>query len=61
MEIGKTREDGQVWDGEDWIDPESIQDIKDCDHMCTSDCRRDGCNCACGEWHNEELIDKLNK
>lgn len=23
----------------------------DCEHMCSSNCRRVGCNCACGEWH----------
>lgn len=24
----------------------------DCEHMCSSNCRREGCNCACpGEWH----------
>jgi hypothetical protein len=22
-----------------------------CDHACTSNCRREGCNCLCGEWH----------
>jgi hypothetical protein len=22
-----------------------------CEHDCTSDCRHDGCNCLCGEWH----------
>lgn len=22
-----------------------------CDHQCTSDCRRKGCNCDCGEFH----------
>ena len=23
----------------------------DCDHICKSDCRRNGCNCDCGEYH----------
>lgn len=23
----------------------------DCEHVCSSDCRREGCNCTCGEWH----------
>lgn len=23
----------------------------DCNHQCTSNCRREGCNCLCGEWH----------
>ena len=22
-----------------------------CNHECKSDCRRDGCNCDCGEYH----------
>lgn len=36
----------------------------DCDHVCTSDCRREGCECLCGEYHNsmtaEELIEAKN-
>ncbi len=27
-----------------------------CDHMCTSMCRNIGCNCECGEYHNEDGI-----
>lgn len=23
-----------------------------CDHMCTSNCRKVGCNCLCGEFHD---------
>lgn len=23
----------------------------DCTHLCSSDCRREGCNCECGEYH----------
>ncbi len=23
----------------------------ECNHVCTSDCRREGCNCNCGEFH----------
>lgn len=26
----------------------------DCDHICTSDCRREGCNCDCGEYHKHD-------
>lgn len=27
---------------------------EECHHVCTSNCRRNGCNCACGgEWHCE--------
>jgi len=22
-----------------------------CDHQCTSNCRKNGCNCGCGEFH----------
>ena len=22
-----------------------------CQHQCWSNCRREGCNCICGEWH----------
>ena len=25
-----------------------------CDHQCTGNCRRVGCNCECGEWHNSK-------
>jgi len=33
-----------------------------CDHVCTSNCRREGCNCECGEWHGtyEEDTSKLS-
>jgi hypothetical protein len=35
----------------------SIAEVANCDHICKSDCRRDGCDahgCVCGgEWHNE--------
>ncbi len=24
---------------------------ENCDHQCTSSCRREGCNCECGEFH----------
>lgn len=30
---------------------ESMEAVRSCDHMCSGNCRRDGCNCACGEWH----------
>lgn len=23
----------------------------ECTHSCTSNCRKNGCNCACGEYH----------
>ena len=28
--------------------------IQECDHICSGNCRRNGCNCACGEWHDEQ-------
>lgn len=24
---------------------------KNCGHVCSSNCRREGCNCICGEYH----------
>lgn len=27
--------------------------IKNCGHSCTSNCRRVGCNCDCGEYHKD--------
>jgi hypothetical protein len=31
---------------------EYCRDIE-CDHTCSGNCRRNGCNCECGEWHKE--------
>jgi hypothetical protein len=28
--------------------------VLECDHICSGNCRRNGCNCECGEWHNEQ-------
>jgi hypothetical protein len=28
--------------------------MNNCDHRCTGNCRRVGCNCECGEWHEEQ-------
>ena len=25
--------------------------VEGCSHECTSNCRREGCNCECGEYH----------
>lgn len=30
---------------------ESFAEALNCKHECTSNCRRNGCNCACGEYH----------
>ena len=27
--------------------------IRNCEHACTSNCRREGCQCDCGEYHIE--------
>ncbi len=45
--------------GQDWENDaeEYVKDVRECDHMCSGNCRRVGCNCACGEWHKE--IDKV--
>jgi hypothetical protein len=26
-----------------------------CDHVCSGNCRREGCNCQCGEFHQEAV------
>ena len=30
-----------------------------CDHSCTSECRRSGCNCLCGEFHDSMTQDEV--
>lgn len=48
--VGKN-EDGELeflGDQDAW---DSFDEVQNCDHDCTSNCRREGCNCACGEWH----------
>lgn len=30
-----------------------------CDHECSSNCRREGCNCRCGEYHEVEPPDAM--
>ena len=32
-----------------------------CDHNCTSDCRREGCNCLCGEFHGESTPEEIEE
>lgn len=39
-----------------------------CGHLCSGNCRRVGCNCICGEWHEypeevreQEAIDYQNE
>lgn len=38
------------YDGEVLTDEEK-EIIDNCNHICTSNCRRNGCNCDCGEFH----------
>lgn len=33
-----------------WRSP-TMSAIDQCGHICTSNCRREGCNCQCGSWH----------
>ena len=33
---------------------QALEKASVCDHVCTSDCRREGCNCKHGEWHKEK-------
>ena len=30
---------------------DSVSEAVNCDHQCSGNCRREGCNCACGEYH----------
>ena len=30
-----------------------------CEHYCSGNCRRVGCNCECGEWHNHNVKPNL--
>lgn len=30
-----------------------VDEDEDCEHECTSSCRREGCNCKCGNTHIE--------
>lgn len=30
-----------------------------CEHICGGSCRRNGCNCECGEWHCELCLGTL--
>ena len=33
-----------------------------CDHQCSGNCRRNGCNCNCGEYHlNDEEVAELTE
>jgi hypothetical protein len=33
----------------------------DCEHQCTSKCRREGCNCECGEYHGQMELDEYQE
>lgn len=28
---------------------------QNCEHWCSGNCRRTGCNCECGEWHRHSV------
>lgn len=30
------------------------EESQQCDHICSGNCRRVGCNCKCGEYHGEK-------
>lgn len=32
-----------------------------CDHDCTSNCRREGCNCLCGEYHDSATAEEIQE
>lgn len=32
---------------------EAQKDLEKCDHVCSSNCRHEGCNCGCGEFHDD--------
>lgn len=32
-----------------------------CDHNCTSNCRREGCNCLCGEFHDSATEEEIQE
>jgi hypothetical protein len=32
-----------------------------CFHQCTSKCRREGCNCECGEYHGQMELDEYQE
>ncbi len=44
----------------DWRDvlPPFLTPAPSCDHQCTSQCRRTGCHCSCGEFHDYQLNNK---
>lgn len=40
-----------AYHGEDADGVAEVQAIEQCEHQCISNCRREGCNCDCGEFH----------
>ena len=40
-----------------------VEKFEGCEHQCTSNCRREGCNCACGEFHEDlsEIVNESNR
>lgn len=33
-----------------------IEEKRVCDHICSGNCRRIGCNCECGEFHEVNQV-----
>lgn len=46
---------GYIVDGEKACN-ECYAEMASCDHMCTGNCRREGCNCDCGEFHKDTSV-----
>lgn len=32
-----------------------------CEHQCSGNCRREGCNCLCGEYHDSLTPEELKE
>lgn len=50
--IVEGKKEGRGWKIEGFDEKEISPEITECFHVCTSNCRREGCNCECGEYHN---------
>ena len=44
-----TGEDPEDMFGAEWEN--AIEEVLQCTHICSGNCRREGCNCVCGEYH----------
>ena len=50
-EMNEAADDGAIKEDTNMIEEEEEKEA--CDHSCSGNCRREGCNCKCGEWHEE--------